>query len=196
YSSGLQQVAIPAPYQDQVHAAGLAAWRKFDEGPTESPIAGIHQKINEDLPTFIKSSIKKKMPPGDLRDHFIKMMVWEGMTAEHKMACSGLKERSMECWVIATKDIGSSSYHAKTLATALQATRNPPLIPICPVPLVLDSPRKAFKLPEGPSPAPLNKGRPPVQTHWTVPLVPGLRPKMTLTIGGKPFKFLIDTGAD
>ena len=123
YASGIQQAAIPPPYQDQVRAAGLAAWNKLKEGPSESPIAGLHQKANEDLPSFIdrvEKSIKKKLPPGDLRDHFLKMAVWEGMTRDHRMACAGLKERSMDRWVIATKDISSTSHQARAMAAALK----------------------------------------------------------------------------
>lgn len=123
YASGIQQAAIPPPYQDQVRAAGLAAWNKLEEGPSESPILGLHQKANEDLPSFIdrvEKSIKKKLPPGDLRDHFLKMAVWEGMTRDHRMACAGLKERSMDRWVIATKDIGSTSHQARAMAAALK----------------------------------------------------------------------------
>ena len=121
--AGTQQAAIPPPYQDQIRAAGLAAWSKLEEGPSESPIAGLHQKTNEDLPSFIdrvEKSVKKKMPPGDLRDHFVRMAVWEGMTRDYKMACAGLKERSMDRWVIATKDIGSTWHQARAMAAALR----------------------------------------------------------------------------
>lgn len=61
YSMGIQQAALPAPYQDQVRAAGLAAWRKLGEGPTEAPIGGIQQKPGETLHKFI-DRVQKKHP--------------------------------------------------------------------------------------------------------------------------------------
>lgn len=53
YSTGVQQATVPAPYRDHVRQARLAAWGKLDEGPTESPIAGVRQNHNETLPEFI-----------------------------------------------------------------------------------------------------------------------------------------------
>lgn len=108
YSMGTQQAALPAPYQDQVRALGLAAWRKLEEGPTESPIGGIQQNREEDLPQFIdrvEKSLSRKLPAGALRDQFVKLVVWDRMTPEHRSYCSGLKESSMSCWVVATRDI-------------------------------------------------------------------------------------------
>lgn len=65
YSTGIQQMAIPLPYQDQVQALGLSAWKKFDEGPAKSPILGIIQKATKDLPSFIDRIHKslKRTPP-------------------------------------------------------------------------------------------------------------------------------------
>lgn len=51
----------------------------------------------------------------------------------------------------------------------------------------------------GHPPAPSHKGgtsKNPPRAHWTVPMVPGLRPKMDIYIDGKRFRCLIDTGAD
>ena len=98
FSTGLLQAAIPAPYQEQVRALGLVAWKKLEEGPSEPPIAGITQKATEDLATFIERverSLQRKFPPGPLRDQFVKMLIWEGMTTDHKLACAGMKDRSM-----------------------------------------------------------------------------------------------------
>ena len=38
YYTGIQQATIPPPYQDQVRALGLAAWKKLNEGPAKSLI--------------------------------------------------------------------------------------------------------------------------------------------------------------
>ena len=98
FSTGLLQAAIPAPYQEQVRALGLVAWEKLEEGPSEPPISGITQKASEDLATFIdrvEKSLQKKFPPGPLRDQFVKMLVWEGMTTVYKLACAGIKDRSV-----------------------------------------------------------------------------------------------------
>lgn len=64
YCTGIQQEAIP--YQDQVQALGLAAWKNLSEGPAKSPISGINQKVIVDLPFFIDiihKSLKRKVPP-------------------------------------------------------------------------------------------------------------------------------------
>ena len=42
----------------------------------------------------------------------------------------------------------------------------------------------------------ITKAKEPPRANWTVPIVPGLRPKMDITIGGKRFRCLIDPGAD
>lgn len=77
---GIQQAAIPAtPYRDQVLQAGLDV--KLEEGPTESPVAGINQKPGESLPKFIdrvQISLNQKLPPDWLKDEFRKLIVWEG----------------------------------------------------------------------------------------------------------------------
>ncbi|XP_055293596.1 endogenous retrovirus group K member 6 Gag polyprotein-like [Moschus berezovskii] len=124
WSTGIQQGAIPAPYTDQVRTICLAAWKKLEEGPSEPVISGIIQKNNEDLPTFIdrvEKSMQRKFPPGPLRDQFIKMLVWEGMNSDHKLPCAGQKDRSMECWLIATKDIGTHHHQAQRMVAALVA---------------------------------------------------------------------------
>ena len=94
------------------------------EGPSEPPISGITQKNNEDLSTFIdwvEKSIQRKFPPGPLRDQFVKLLIWEGMNSDHKLACAGQKDRSMEQWIIATKDVGTQSHQTRSISTALQA---------------------------------------------------------------------------
>ena len=99
WRTGPQQATIPAPYTDQVRSICLAAWKKLVEGPSEPPISGITQKNNEDLSTFIdwvEKSIQRKFPPGPLRDQFVKLLIWEGMNSDHKLACAGHKDRSME----------------------------------------------------------------------------------------------------
>lgn len=86
FSTGIQQAALPTPYCEQVRQAGLNAWYKLDEGPTKSPITGVQQKPGESLPNFIarvQHSLHHKLPAGDLRDQFVKMLLWEGMNADH-----------------------------------------------------------------------------------------------------------------
>lgn len=51
------------------------------EGLTDVPLAGIIQKAREDLPTIIDrvaKSIQRKFPPGPLRGHYARMLVWDG----------------------------------------------------------------------------------------------------------------------
>ena len=36
-----------------------------------------------------------------------KTLIWEGMTTVHQLACAGMRDRSMEKWIVATKDIGT-----------------------------------------------------------------------------------------
>ena len=94
WSTGPQQATIPAPYTDQVRSICLAAWKKLAEGPSEPPILGIIQKNNDDLSTFIdrvEKSIQRKFPLGPLRDQFVRLLVWEGMNSDHKLACAGQK---------------------------------------------------------------------------------------------------------
>ncbi|EDL36668.1 mCG64176 [Mus musculus] len=45
YSTSIQHTTIPPPYQDQVRALSLAAWKKLNEGSGKSPISGINQKV-------------------------------------------------------------------------------------------------------------------------------------------------------
>ena len=99
WSTGPQQATIPAPYTRQVWSICLAAWKKLAEGPSEPPISGITQKNNEDLSTFIdwvEKSIQRKFPPGPLRDQFVRLLVWEGMNSDHKLACAGQNDHSIE----------------------------------------------------------------------------------------------------
>ncbi|XP_055262422.1 endogenous retrovirus group K member 8 Gag polyprotein-like [Moschus berezovskii] len=124
WSTGPQQAIIPAPYTDQVRAICLAPWRKLAEGPSEPPISGITQKNNEDLSTFIdrvEKSMQRKFPSGPLRDQFVKMLVWEGMNSNHKVAWTGQKDRAMEQWVVATKDIGTQHHQTQAMVAAMEA---------------------------------------------------------------------------
>ncbi|RWS19370.1 vomeronasal type-2 receptor 116-like protein [Leptotrombidium deliense] len=124
YATGLQQAAIPAPYQEQVRTLGLAAWKKLEEGPAEPLVSGIIQRATEDLATFIErveKSLQRKFPPRPLQDQFVKMLVWEGMTTDHKLACAGMKDRSMGRWIVATKDVGTQSHQSQFLVATLQA---------------------------------------------------------------------------
>ncbi|XP_008572384.1 PREDICTED: tumor suppressor candidate 3 [Galeopterus variegatus] len=43
------------------------------------------------------------------------------MTADHELACAGLKDRSMEKWVIASRDIGGYQQQTRGLTSTLQA---------------------------------------------------------------------------
>lgn len=99
------------------------AWQKLDEGPTESPLGGVRQKLGEPLADFInrvEQSVKCKLPTGNLREQFIKLMVWEGMNADHRTACAGLRDASLSRWVIASQDLGTQQHQTKNLAMALQ----------------------------------------------------------------------------
>ena len=121
---GPQQATTPASFTDQVRAICLATWKKLAEGPSEPPISGITQKNNEDLSTFIdrvEKSIQRKFPPGPLRDQFVRLLVWEGMNSDHKLACAGQKDCFMERWIIAIKDVGTQSHQTCSISTALQA---------------------------------------------------------------------------
>ena len=86
---------IQIRYGPYVWPPGKSLWR----APSEPHISGITQKNNEDLSTFIdwvEKSIQRKFPPGPLRDQFVKLLIWEGMNSDHKLACAGHKDRSME----------------------------------------------------------------------------------------------------
>lgn len=88
------------------------------------PTTGVHQRADEDLPTFIDrvdKSLQRKFPPGPLRDQFIKMLVWDEMNADHKLAGAGQKDHSMSRWVVSSKDIATQSHQSKAIAVALQA---------------------------------------------------------------------------
>lgn len=88
YTMGIQQAQVAVPqYREQVRDCGLRAWSKLDTRPTEGPMIGMRQKPTEDLPSFIdrvEQSLKRKLPPGEIRDQFIKLTVWEGMNGDHK----------------------------------------------------------------------------------------------------------------
>lgn len=49
------------------------------------------------------------------------MLVWEGVNANHKRACAGLKDRSMERWVVCTRDIGTLSHQSRIFTVTFQA---------------------------------------------------------------------------
>lgn len=123
YAAGLQQAATPALYQDQVRMLGLAAWKKLKEGPTETPVSGIAQKPDKDLTFFIErvnKSLQRKFPPGELRDQFVQMLVWDRMNANHKLDCAGLRDHSLGKWIIASWDLGLISHQARTTVAAMQ----------------------------------------------------------------------------
>ena len=85
-------------------------------------MSGMRQKPGEDLPLFIdrvEQSIKRKLPPGDIREQFIKLTVWEGMNGDHKQACAGLKDHSLHTWILATQDIRTQSHKVQALTVAL-----------------------------------------------------------------------------
>ncbi|OBS81741.1 hypothetical protein A6R68_24269, partial [Neotoma lepida] len=124
YSTGVQQAAVPGPYRDQVRQAGLVAWAKLDEGPTESPIVRVRQRPNESLPEFIdkvQQSINCELPPGTLQDQFMKILVWDGVNSEHCAACTGLKEAFVSGWMVTTQDFGTQQHQTQMLTMALQS---------------------------------------------------------------------------
>lgn len=45
----------------------------------------------------IQQSIHCKLPPEDLRYQFVQLLVWEGMNADHRMACAGLRDGLEGC---------------------------------------------------------------------------------------------------
>lgn len=43
----------------------------------------------------VQTSLERKLLPGGLRDQFTRLLVWEGMNQNIRMACAGLIERSI-----------------------------------------------------------------------------------------------------
>lgn len=68
----------------------------------------------------VQKSIECKFSPGQLRDQFVKLLVWDGMTTEHRAACTGMKTGSIDKWICATQDLGSLKQETQVLATTLQ----------------------------------------------------------------------------
>lgn len=126
YSTGILQAAILLPTRNRFVLWAWLPGRNLKRAPPSPPISGILQKNSEDLATFIdrvEKSLQRKFPPGPLRDQFVKMLVWEGMTADHKLARASLKDRNMGRWVIATKDVGAMSHQNQTMASLLKASQ-------------------------------------------------------------------------
>lgn len=68
----------------------------------------------------IEKSLQRTFLPGPLCDQLIKMLVWEGRTGDHKLACTVLKDHPMTTWMVANKDVGSTFHQARAMASALQ----------------------------------------------------------------------------
>lgn len=90
-------------YWDQVRQVGLEAWASLEEGPTESPIVGMMQKLGELLLDFIE----RKLLPNGLRDQFTMLLVWEGMNQDTRMGCACIREGSVSQWVVASQNVGT-----------------------------------------------------------------------------------------
>ncbi|KAH0505129.1 GRB2-associated-binding protein 2 [Microtus ochrogaster] len=73
YATGLQESAIPPPYQDQVRVLGLVAWKQLEEGSTEALVGPSHG--NENQPPLVNHNLKpdwKAQPtPLDPRHHAV-----------------------------------------------------------------------------------------------------------------------------
>ena len=134
FSTRIQQAVLPAPYREQVRQEGLNAWYKLDEGPTESPIAGVRQKPGKSLPNFVvrvEHSLRCKLLAGDLQDQFVKMLVWEEMNANHLKACAGLREAHKSPEAVKTK-VELSGVAATPKSPTLPQCTAPPIPPMWP----------------------------------------------------------------
>lgn len=75
------------------------------QGPQEPLLEFIHR---------VETSLKWKFLWGPLRDQF-KILVWDGMNGDSKLACAGMKECTMASWVLACKDIGMQAHKTQAL---------------------------------------------------------------------------------
>lgn len=59
----------------------------------------------------VQTSLERKLLPGGLRDQFTRLLVWEGMNQNIRMACAGLMERSiMSQWAVTSQNVGFQSH--------------------------------------------------------------------------------------
>lgn len=75
--------------------------------PLSLPSQGEAETLS--LPDF-RDSIYHKLLTGDLRNQFMKLLVWEGVNADLCMACTGLRESSLSRGVV-SQDVGTHSTH-------------------------------------------------------------------------------------
>jgi hypothetical protein len=68
-------------------------------------------------------SLERKNSDPATGDLLLKNIIWEGMTSESRLGCQGLKDEHYDRWVLATHDIGTTSYQVTTVAEALAAEK-------------------------------------------------------------------------
>lgn len=91
--------------------------------PTYS-LLSFHQNPRESLSDFIlriKMSLERKISNPTARDLLLKLIVWEGMTSESRLACQGLWEEHHDRWIVATQEIGIASHQVSSMAQAFVA---------------------------------------------------------------------------
>lgn len=102
------------------------------------------EKPGEPLPDFIvrvQTHLERKLPPGGLRDQFTKLLVWEGMNRDTRMAWAALREGTMNQWAVASQNVGTQSRTNQTLVVPFRP--GPKLLPLLLVkPWWLDSKSK------------------------------------------------------
>lgn len=66
-------------------------------------------------------SLERKNSDPATGDLLLKSIIWEGMISESRLACQGLKK--MNTMIVATHDIGTTSYQATTVVQALAVAK-------------------------------------------------------------------------
>ena len=119
---------IPCPNGSISHFSCFSVISSFFKSSSRcfsfSMIFSLHQKPREPLSDFIlrtKMSLERKIPNPTARDLLLKTIVWEGMTSESGLACQGLREEHHDRWTVATRDLGTASHQATSVAQAFVA---------------------------------------------------------------------------